>query len=120
MRQHLAGLDAVVGPLHQRTIRRQRAVVRLRRQRDVGELEPAAGGEVVKAPLHEFGPVRQAAREHAAVDEVEGLGEGPVFFEVVDVEGEVGGDAGEGLVAFGRWRERGRTSRVGLGSGRRR
>jgi hypothetical protein len=36
--------------------------------------------DVLEGALHEFWPVGQGAGEHAAVDEVEGLGKVPVFF----------------------------------------
>jgi hypothetical protein len=49
--------------------------------------------DVLEGALHEFWPVGQGAGEHAAVDEVEGLGKVPVFFKVFHVEGEVWWDA---------------------------
>lgn len=49
------------------------------------------GGELVGL-FEEAGPVFDGADEGAAVDVVEGLSVGPVFFEIVDFEFYVFGD----------------------------
>ncbi len=53
-------------------------------------LHVGAGLEVDEGLAVELGPVSDAAAEGAAVDEVEGLGEGPLALGVVDVELAVG------------------------------
>ena len=42
--------------------------------------EGGGKADVLERALHEFWPISQGAGEHAAVDEVEGLGKIPVFF----------------------------------------
>jgi hypothetical protein len=65
-----------------------------RREDDVLQLEVAAGGEGAVA-LGDYGAgVLEAGYEGAAVDEGEGVKEGPVVFGVFDYEAAVGGDAG--------------------------
>lgn len=78
-------------PLLHREVIFQRAVFGVVGQFEVAEFGPAArfnGGEGL---AHEFGPVDYGGGEVAGVDVVEGGGEGPGFFAVVDFEFHVRG-----------------------------
>lgn len=61
---------------------------------DVLHFEPAAGAQRREGVPEDGGYVAEAGRHHAAVDVIEGVGEGPVFFVfgVADFEMEVWGD----------------------------
>jgi len=64
-----------------------------RREHDVLQLQVAAGGERRVGFGDYGGGVLEAGYEGAAVDEIEGVREGPVVFSVVDYEAAVGRDA---------------------------
>ena len=64
------------------------------REDDVLEFQIAAGGEGGVGFGDYGGGVLEAGYEGAAVDEGEGVGEGPIVFGVFDYEAAVGGDAG--------------------------
>lgn len=76
----------------------QGAVVAAVGEGEVLHLEVAAGLEVREGFGEEVGVRGDGAREDAAEDEVEGLGPGPVLFEVVELEGEVWGDPWGGVL----------------------
>lgn len=86
----LGALEQVVGPLVQRRVGGHGAVVGDGGQ-DVDDLEPPTGGQVLHALLEEARPVGEGDGHEARVDVVEGLAEGPVVLEVVDLELDVGG-----------------------------
>lgn len=64
------------------------------------KLDPAARLEVVEALAEKLWEVADGASKHAAEDEVEFVVEIPFFFEVVDLEVEVGRDTVRMLVTI--------------------
>ena len=64
------------------------------KQKSVDSKEKTGVGEVLVGFGPVLGPTHEGAGHHAAVDEIEFLGVGPWFFDIVDFEGDVWWKAG--------------------------
>lgn len=91
----------VLVPLVEVVFGRERVVVASEYEVDVVHFEPAVRVEVFVTLGDEAGPVFVGADHHLRVDVVELAREGPFLFEVVDFEGQVWGNAGDGQLELG-------------------
>ena len=89
----LTGFEAGSAPFGEIAFWVEGSVVGARGKGHVLEFEVAARFEVVEGDFYDLGEVGEAAEHHAGKDEVEFLGPGPFFFEIIYFEAHIWWDA---------------------------